>query len=89
MDKVSLQKYQDDILSKFRKYQRMKDIGLLHDIQSIVDQVGQQFVVESDKGHRILFRPKKDPHVIEPMKREDRSLPQGFNRTEGGIILPN
>lgn len=89
MDKTRLQKFQDDILSKFRKYQSTNDIGLLHDIQGIVEKVGKKFVVESDEGHKMIFTPKKDPHVVEPGKEASRPTIGKFRRTESGIILPN
>lgn len=79
MDKDTLHKKQEEVLKKFREFQKTKDVGLMDDIQGIVEQVGQTFVLTSDEGHKILFRPKKLKELLRSKKEQ---------RTKGGIILP-
>ena len=89
------EKKRTEIVSKFQKFQKSKDVGQLADIQEMVDREGKSFMIEAEDGKRVLFRPKKDPLVQDRSAKPKESLREKIlkrgreKRTPGGIILLN
>lgn len=85
---MELHKWQNEIMEKFRMFQKTRDLGLAQDIQGIVDKVDRTFIVVSEEGHRIIFKPTKVKEREEAEKEAGLTRKSGELRTESGIVLP-